>query len=124
MKALLLVAHGSRRPAANEEVRRLAAAVRRRAADRFAVVKVAFLEFAEPSVAEGIEACVAQGASVVTVVPYLLAAGSHVARDIPRAVAARQKAHPETTILVAPHIGLAEGMADLIIAQADPRAAE
>jgi sirohydrochlorin ferrochelatase len=121
MKALLLVAHGSRRPEANEEVRRLAAAVRRRGPGRFELVKVAFLEFTEPSVAEGLEACIAQGATRIVVLPYLLAAGSHVARDIPQAVAARHKAHPEVDIRIAPHVGLADGMADLILAQADPR---
>jgi sirohydrochlorin ferrochelatase len=121
MKALLLVAHGSRRAEANAEVHRLVGAVRRRATGRFALVKVAFLEFTEPTLAEGLEACVAQGAAEVVVVPYLLSAGSHAARDIPRAVAARQKAHPEVTIRIAPHVGLAAGMADLVLAQADPQ---
>ena len=124
MKALLIVAHGSRRPEANEEVRRLAAAVRRRAGGRFDLVKVAFLELTEPTVAEGLEACIAQGAGKVVVAPYLLAFGSHAARDIPRAVSARQKAHPEVDIKVGPHVGLADGMADLILAQADPTRAE
>jgi sirohydrochlorin ferrochelatase len=123
MKAMLLVAHGSRRPEANEEVRRLAAAVRRRAPGRFDVIKVAFLEFTEPTVAEGLEACIGHGADRIVVVPYLLAAGAHVARDIPHAVAARRKAHPEVDIRIAPHVGLAEGMAELILAQADPRPA-
>ncbi|MFO7653106.1 MAG: CbiX/SirB N-terminal domain-containing protein [Candidatus Krumholzibacteriia bacterium] len=120
MKALLLVAHGSRRPEANEEVRRLAAAVRRRATG-FGAVKVAFLEFTEPTVAEGLEACIAMGATQVTVFPYLLSMGSHVAADIPRAVAARQKAHPEALIRVAPHLGLAEGLAELIVSHLEPR---
>jgi sirohydrochlorin ferrochelatase len=121
MRALLLVAHGSRRPAANEEVRRLAAAVRRRAAGRFDWVKLAFLEFGEPTVAEGIEDCVAQGASRVVVVPCLLAAGAHVTTDIPRTVAARRRAHPGIDLVIAPHLGLAEGLADLVLALADPR---
>ena len=115
MKALLVVAHGSRQPAANEEVRCLIDEMRHRATGRFDFVSCSYLQFAEPSVAEGIDACIAQGARTVTILPYLLAAGSHVAEDIPGLVATRQKAHPEVLLQIAPHVGQASGMAELVL---------
>ena len=115
MKALLVVAHGSRQPTANEEVRRLIDEIRRRATGRFDFVSCSYLQFAEPSMAEGIDTCIAQGARTVTILPYLLAAGSHVAEDIPRIVATRQKAHPEVLLQIAPHLGQARGMAELVL---------
>jgi sirohydrochlorin ferrochelatase len=115
MKALLLIAHGSRQSAANEEVRRLTARLRRRAGDRFGHTSCAFLQFAEPSVAEGIEACIGLGATQVTLLPYLLGSGHHLAVEIPRTAAARQKAHPEVVIRLAPHVGAAPGLADLLL---------
>ena len=111
MKALLVVAHGSRQPAANEEVRRLIDEIRRRATGRFDFVSCSYLQFAEPSLAEGIDTCIAQAAHTVTT----LAAGSHVAEDIPRIVATRQKAHPEVLLQIAPHLGQARGMAELVL---------
>lgn len=115
MKALLLVAHGSRQPAANEEILRLTARLRRRAADRFGHISCAFLQFGEPNLAGGIEACIGLGATHVTLLPYLLAVGHHLAVEIPRTVAARQKAHPEVVIRTAPHLGAAPGLADLLL---------
>ena len=50
---LLIIAHGSRREASNDEVRRLADRVRALCAPGIADVEVAFLELAEPSIAEG-----------------------------------------------------------------------
>ena len=50
MHALLLIAHGSRREASNQEVRELAARLERIAGDRFGRVIPAFLELAEPDI--------------------------------------------------------------------------
>ncbi len=118
MKALLLIAHGSRQHAANEEVQRLTARLRARANDRFGHVSCAFLQFVEPTLTEGIEACVGLGATHVTLLPYFLAAGQYLAVEIPRTVAARQKAHPDVTIRIAPHVGATPGLADLLLEMA------
>ena len=56
MRSLLLVAHGSRREASNQEIRNLTAALAGRAIGRFGHVGCAFLEIARPSIPEAIEA--------------------------------------------------------------------
>src|SRR5262245_5654176 len=78
--ALLLIAHGSRQPEANDDLHHLAAQLRERG--EFAVVEAAFLEIAAPSIAEGGARCVARGARRVVLVPYFLSAGVHVRRDL------------------------------------------
>ncbi len=114
MKALLLVAHGSRREASNEEVRALARRMARDHGGGFARVEAAFLELAEPSIAEGIGALAAAGAREVVVLPYFLSAGRHVSQDIPAEVERARARHPETVIRLAPHLGSAPGVAALL----------
>jgi sirohydrochlorin ferrochelatase len=78
--AVLLIAHGSRRAEANEDLPRLAEAVRRRGA--YAIVEIAYLELAEPTIPQGAQACATQGAKRVLMLPYFLSAGSHVVEDL------------------------------------------
>jgi len=114
-KCLLLVAHGSRRAASNDEIRRLTAALRARAGEEFHRVDCAFLELAEPSIPDGIEACIRDGAEEVVVVPYFLSAGRHVAEDIPAEVARKQQAHPAIPIRIVDYLGAAEAVPDLLL---------
>lgn len=118
MHSLLLVAHGSRRAASNDEVRDLTRALAAQAGGRFDNVACAFLELADPSIPEGLEACIRQGARRVVVLPYFLAAGRHVVEDIPALVEPVRKRHPQVEIRIAPHLGAAEGLAGLLLSLA------
>ena len=80
--AVLLIAHGSRRAEANDDLHRLAAMMRERA--EFSVVEPAYLEIAEPTIPQGAAACVKQGAEQVLMLPFFLSAGSHVVDDLER----------------------------------------
>ncbi|HXH04330.1 MAG TPA: CbiX/SirB N-terminal domain-containing protein [Candidatus Competibacteraceae bacterium] len=119
MKALLLVAHGSRREESNDEVRRLATRLAERAATRYPLVRCAFLELAEPSIPDGIEACIRAGAREVVVLPYFLSAGNHVVEDIPALVAAKSREHPGVTLRIAPYLGTAAPIPELLLELAD-----
>ncbi len=118
MHSLLLVAHGSRRAASNDEVRVLTQALSARAGGRFDTVTCAFLELADPSIPEGLEACIRQGAQRVVVLPYFLAAGRHVVEDIPALVEPVRQRHPGVAIQIASHLGAAEGLAGLLLSLA------
>ena len=83
MNALLLVAHGSRAQSANDEVRSLARTLGQNIGQTFGWIDCAFLEIAELSIAERIQTCIQNGADNITVLPYFLAAGRHVTKDIP-----------------------------------------
>ena len=119
MKHLLLVAHGSRREASNDEVRRLTAKLRDKVGARFKGTECAFLELAEPSIPDALQRCIDHGAEEIVVLPYFLSAGRHVARDIPAEVEAKQKEHPQVRISIKPYFGAADGITDLLAVMAD-----
>ncbi len=118
MNSLLIVAHGSRREASNNEIRALTEALQRKAANRFDDVGCAFLELAEPSIPDGISQCIEHGATHVTVFPYFLSAGRHVASDIPAEVNQMVREYPDVAITIAPYLGAAGAMSELILQQA------
>jgi sirohydrochlorin ferrochelatase len=115
MKSLLLVAHGSRREASNEEVRELARRLASRAQPAFSEVSAAFLELAEPSIPDGIVRAVDHGADQVVVLPYFLSAGRHVVTDIPEEVQKAQSARPDADIRTVPYLGSAETVLDVLL---------
>lgn len=115
MKALLLVSHGSRREASNEEVRELTRRVTALAGERYGNVSCAFLELADPSIPDGIQRCIDEGATEVVVLPYFLSAGRHVTEDIPAEVRIKQEEHPAVNIRIAGYLGGAEQIPELLL---------
>lgn len=78
--AILLIAHGSRRAAANADLVKLAEIVRtRRPQD---IIEIAYLELAEPTIPQGAARCVERGATHVRMSPFFLSAGTHIAEDL------------------------------------------
>ena len=79
--AVLLCGHGSRDPEAIAEFELLAAALRLRLPQvDFAV---GYLEFARPTIRDGLAALTARGARRILAVPGMLFAASHVKNDLP-----------------------------------------
>jgi len=80
--AVLLCGHGSRDPEAVGEFEAAAAALRARLAPGgdFAT---GYLEFARPTIAEGLAALRARGARQILAIPGMLFAASHVKNDLP-----------------------------------------
>jgi len=115
MQALLLIAHGSRRQASNDEVRELTNVLKQHSEDQYPIVECAFLELAEPSIPEGVRVCVAKGAESVIVLPYFLSAGRHVVTDIPEELQKAQDIHPNIDIKTAPYLGSAKGISDILL---------
>lgn len=112
--ALILVAHGSRKGSSNEEVKSLTEKLEALVGQKYALVTAAFLEFAEPSLEEGMLSCIEKGASEIIILPYFLASGNHVTRDIPEAVQKIQASYPQVKITLKEHIGSASGMVSLL----------
>ncbi len=115
MKALLIVAHGSRRQASNQEVMALARSISTRQDHQFDIVEAAFLEIADKLIPDGIEQCAKAGATEITVLPYFLNSGKHVTQDIPEVIIAIKPQYPDITIELTSHIGASSIMADLVL---------
>ena len=120
MKTLLIVAHGSRRAAANEEVQALTKTVASRSSERFERVDCAFLELADPSIQQGVDTLVESGAKSIMVLPYFLAQGAHVASDIPEAITECRQNHPDVDITIAPYLGSSSDLPALMLDLTDP----
>lgn len=119
MKAILLVAHGSRRKQSNDEVLSLAEQLRNNCSQKYDIVNAAFLEFAKVLIPDGIKQCVNDGATSIIVLPYFLNSGRHVVEDIPNIVNSTAAQYPDVDIKIAPHLGASNLMMDLLIASAD-----
>ena len=118
MKVLLVVAHGSRRVESNDEVRDLTGRLGAQTNGAYDLVQCAFLELAEPSIPDGLRAAIRSGAQQVVVVPYFLSAGRHVVTDIPAEIDVVRKEYPDIEIVLAPYVGAAAGLTELILMQA------
>ncbi len=101
--AIVLIAHGSRRPEANAELLQLAGKVRD--ARRGCMVASAFLELAEPSIPAAVRDCVAQGAQRVLLFPYFLSSGVHVTRDLEEFRRQFSEEHPDVEFELAQPLG-------------------
>lgn len=112
--ALIIVAHGSRKASSNQEVKALGEKVKSLQDKRYAIVMTAFLEFATPTLEESILTSIDMGASEIIILPYFLASGNHVTRDIPETVEKIQASYPQITITLKEHLGSATGMVILL----------
>jgi len=119
---LLIVAHGSRREASNEEFRKLTEYMQGNTDGKFSAIECAFLELAEPSIPTAIDAAVAGGAKKITVLPYFLVAGRHVVEDIPQIVADKRLQYPEVTMHLVDYFGADSRVFDLLATQANAAA--
>lgn len=108
---VLLVAHGSRNPAAqvghDDLVDRVAAATG-------TVVRAAYLELAQPSIPDALDRAVGSGATRVRVLPCFLHPGNHVLVDIPAVVAAAQDRHHDVDIELLAHLGADPSLVGLL----------
>ena len=77
-------------------------------------VTTSFLEFTTPSLEESILTCIDRDANEIVILPYILASGNHVTRDIPEVVQKIQVSYPQVKITLKEHIGSASGMVSLL----------
>ncbi len=118
MKAILLVAHGSRKQSSNEEVKQLSLKMNQLVSNEFDFIKHAFLELAEPLIPHGIDQCVELGATDIIIVPYFLSAGRHVTEDVPEEVQKGIKNNPDVNIVISDYLGANSEIANLLLQSA------
>jgi sirohydrochlorin ferrochelatase len=109
--AILLMAHGSRIPEANDAVGKIAAMVKEMTG--YDIVEVSFREQHLPNIQQGIDACVAQGARRVLLMPYFLFVGAHVQEDLPEEMAQARERYPKVEFAMGGHLGVHHKLAEV-----------
>ena len=113
---LLLFAHGARDPQWSRPFEAVAA--RLRASRPETPVRLAYLEFMAPGLQQAGAELVAEGCSVVHVLPMFLGAGGHVRQDLPRLVAELQQGQPGLQVRLHPALGEMPALLDAMAAAA------
>jgi len=101
---VMLIAHGSRRQTANEDLLGLVELLVSRGG--YSLVEPAFLELAEPTIPQAARTCVHRGARRILMLPFFLAAGNHVTVDLQRYAREFAIAFPQADFVVCPPLGL------------------
>lgn len=104
---ILLVGHGSRNKAGNDEIEQFAE--KWKTQNRQWQVEVCFIEFAPVLLDAGLDNA-AQGADKVIIVPLILNAAGHVNNEIPYHIHQADQRHPDTQFIYARHIGANESI--------------
>lgn len=110
---VLLIAHGSRRPEANDDLRQLAELIRARSV--YQIVEIAYLELAEPTIPQAARACVGRNVKSVLMLPYFLSAGAHVAGDLERIRRELAEQFPDVVFQLCPPLGLHPRIVDVVL---------
>lgn len=114
MKALVMIAHGSRREEANREFALTVQKVRAVQPYKYDVVEYCFLEMATPSLPDTIKKIIDDGITDISILPYFLNSGNHVLIDIPAMVKQLFRDYPTCNIEILPYFGAFEKIEEFI----------
>lgn len=110
-RPLLMVGHGTRNPNGRQTLIDFASLYQQ--LDPSRPVLPCFLELTEPNIQDGIDQCVEQGYSDLTVLPILLFAARHNKFDVTNELDIAKRRHPNLTLHYGRHFGIAPGILDL-----------
>jgi sirohydrochlorin cobaltochelatase len=108
---ILVIGHGTRDASGTKAYQEVFDAVRQMMPEM--PVEGAFLEFAQPTIVEGIDRLIAQGATHIAAVPLFLSSAGHTATDLPQAIAQCVAKYPQVKISLIPHIGTHQRVVEL-----------
>ncbi len=97
-QGVIVLAHGSRRAEANEEVLKLATMLSEKEGLGF-YSDVAFLQGGGPSLADTIAKAVTGGCTSIFVVPFFLTSGVHIQEDLPELLGRVRQNHPHLDLV-------------------------
>ncbi len=99
---LIIFSHGSKRASSIHHILQLTEFMKQNLSQRFFHVNAAFLEFAEPNLAQAVAEHHSLGMEKVIVFPYFLTPGKHVESDIPEEMEKIKVEYPSLQLSCAP----------------------
>ena len=112
MKAVLLLAHGSREGETEKTMQQITAMVRKDLG--MENVEEAYLQFRDKNLEKGLDSLVAKGAKEIIVIPYFLFSGIHIQEDIPKELNTYIEKHPGIKISFGKTLGSDERLAKIL----------
>lgn len=110
-RPLLLIGHGTRDADGRQSLLDFAEAYQ--ALDQSRPVLPCFLELTGPTIQEGVDRCVEQGYTDLSVLPILLFAARHNKFDVTNELDRARQRHPQITFHYGRHFGITPGIIDL-----------
>ncbi len=112
MDAVLILGHGSMREEANKTLFSIAGLLEKRLPGK--MIKPAFMQFGKPDFFDGADACINAGADRVIVLPYFLASGDHVTKDIPGMIKKISEKNPAVQFILTKPIGVHSALTEVL----------
>lgn len=114
MKAIIFIAHGSKKEQSNNEFINLIEKVSKEDT-KYDLKKAAFLELATPSIQEVAVEFIKKGAKKISFYPFFLNSGKHVLIDLPNIIEDLKKEYPLVEFKLLSHFGKSEKIKDIIL---------
>lgn len=113
MKAVLVLAHGSR----EKDTEKTLESIMERVKEKIGIelISEAYLQFSERNLEVGIKDLVTQGAKEITILPYFLFEGVHIREDIPGEIETLKVGYPEIKIHFGRTLGTDERLVDILV---------
>ncbi len=112
-QAAIVLAHGSKKEAANQEISKMLDQIRSR--DSEMLYQAAFMSFGEPDIPAVVSDLVSQGVTRIIVMPFFLSTGSHISQDIPQQLEHEKEKHPEVEIILTEHLAGHPALVDVVL---------
>ena len=114
MRAIVFVAHGSKKEQSNIEFLELVDNISHK--DKtYGLKKAAFLELASPDIKSVVTELIIKGAREIVFYPYFLNSGKHVTKDIPKIIEELKQDHKTTLFKLLPHFGQSKKIEEIIV---------
>lgn len=114
MKALILIAHGSKKKESNEEFRELVKLIREKNSHKYQNIIAAFLEMESPSIENVVKELSSKKISSITFYPFFLNSGKHVINDIPNIIQNLKEEYVDIEFNLLPHFGQSSKIVSII----------
>ncbi len=112
MKGIVVLAHGSRIPQTKDTMRAVLEMVKKKLPEM--PIVIAYMEFCEENIENGVKTLVEQGVTEIKVVPYFLFAGIHIKEDIPNEFKKVLEKYEGVTVEMGSTLGVDERLADIL----------
>ncbi len=115
MKAVLVVAHGSKKTQQNDVLYEIINMVRQNLNSEEYFVEGTFISFKEMNIEFKLKEVIEKGATEIIIVPYLLFAGNYVKNIIPTKIDRFMESYPNIKILYKESLGVDKRLAEIIV---------